>query len=162
MTDCDLCDGGNSRSDLELKAMEARAVVGRLVEIGGLTAQEAELAVATAGMVVSKGRAGKTGLPSAGGGAKLNNLSTDEIARIQNAANRTGIPITVVGSRAGGTSGALSDWDYDVPSGTRASTIHSLKSSLPSGHRGIGEVRNLEINRGTINASLPHIIFTPK
>lgn len=39
--------------------------------------------------------------PIAGGGANLKNLTPLEIVRIQNAANRTGVQITVVGSRAG-------------------------------------------------------------
>lgn len=53
--------------------------------------------------------------------------------RIQNAADRTQTPISVVGSRASGSSGPLSDWDYVVPPGTSRRTIHSLSSSLPEG-----------------------------
>ena len=39
----------------------------------------------------------------AGGGASLDNLSTGDAARIQNASNKVGLPIAVVGSRAAGT-----------------------------------------------------------
>lgn len=79
--------------------------------------------------------------------------------RIQNAADRTQTPISVVGSRASGSSGPLSDWDYVVPPGTSRRTIHSLSSSLPEGHRGIGEPRNQDFHRGNVDAGLPYITF---
>jgi hypothetical protein len=97
----------------------------------------------------------------AGGGASLQNLTPGEILRIQNAANRTGVEITLVGSRASGRTGPLSDWDYMVPENTSSRTIHSLRSSLPEGHRGIGEARNSEIIRGPVDPNRPFITFTP-
>lgn len=42
-------------------------------------------------------------------------LTQGEIKRIGNAATRINKPITVVGSRASGTAGAYSDWDYVLP-----------------------------------------------
>jgi len=100
--------------------------------------------------------------PIAGGGANLKNLTPLEIVRIQNAANRTGVQITVVGSRAGGTAGPLSDWDYVVPKETASRTIHSLSSSLPEGFRSLGEPRHQDFFRGSVNQNDPFITFNPQ
>ena len=99
--------------------------------------------------------------PVAGGGARLENLSASEITRIQNAATRTRTQVTVVGSRAQGTARANSDWDYLLPEGTRGSTRHSLRSSLPEGPRGLGEPRNQDFFLEPLDPSKPHITFTP-
>lgn len=99
--------------------------------------------------------------PVAGGGANLENLTAGEIARIQNAANRTGTEISVVGSRARGTANPNSDWDYVLPPGTRGSTRHSLSSSLPEGPRSLGEPRNLEFFVEPLDTARPFITFTP-
>jgi hypothetical protein len=100
----------------------------------------------------------KKGTIVVGGGAKLENLTAGEIARIQNAANRTGTEITVVGSRSTGTANVLSDWDYIVPAGTRSKTINSLKSSLPEGIKGgYGQ----DLFRGQLEANKPYITFKP-
>jgi len=100
--------------------------------------------------------------PRVGGGAKLENLTPGEIRRIQNAANRTGTQITVVGSRARGTTHALSDWDYVVPAGTKGRTIHSLASSLPEGPRlGLGQARKQDFFKGVVDETRPFITFTP-
>ncbi|MDP9918373.1 RHS repeat-associated protein [Variovorax boronicumulans] len=99
--------------------------------------------------------------PIAGGGAKMENITPGEALRIQNAANRTGVPICVVGSRANGTARPTSDWDYVIPPTASRSTAHSLKSSLPEGPRGLGEPRNLDLWRDTVNTDRPHIIFPP-
>jgi len=50
--------------------------------------------------------------------------------RIENAATRIGKPITVVGSRAKGTAGAFSDWDY-VIEGLNNKSWKQIKNSLP-------------------------------
>lgn len=97
----------------------------------------------------------------AGGGAVVGNLSPDERIRIQNAANRKGIPITVVGSHAAGTAGPMSDWDYVLPEGTRGRDIHSLSSSLPSGPRSLGEPRNQDFFVGEVHTNEPFITFNP-
>lgn len=104
---------------------------------------------------------GKLG-PIAGGGARLDNLSPAEITRIQNAADRTGTPISVVGSRANGTARASSDWDFVLPQGTPQSTRHSLSSSLPEGPRGIGEPRNQDFFLDPLDPTKPHITFPPR
>jgi hypothetical protein len=111
---------------------------------------------------LSEPGASRSTAPTVGGGAKLENLSPLEIARIQNAANRTGVEISVVGSRANGTSHAMSDWDYVVPVGTKSSTTHSLKNSLPEGPRGLGDPRNQDFFKATVDASKPFITFKPQ
>jgi RHS repeat-associated protein len=113
-----------------------------------------------AGKAVSK--VGKAIGPVAGGGAKIENLAASEATRIQNAANRTQTEISVVGSRANGTAGGLSDWDYVVPNGTSSRKIHSMSSSLPEGGRGLGEARNQDFFKGPVESSKPHITFTPQ
>ncbi|WP_200955452.1 RHS repeat domain-containing protein, partial [Variovorax sp. Root434] len=100
--------------------------------------------------------------PIAGGGAKLGNITPGEARRIQNAADRTGVPICLVGSRASGKTRPGSDWDYVIPERTTNSKIHSLESSLPEGHRGLGEGRNQDFLRDdSINSYKPFIYFTP-
>jgi hypothetical protein len=83
---------------------------------------------------------GDTDGPVVGGGASLDNLSPSDAKRIQNAADRTGQDISVVGSRARGDANLESDWDY-VMSG-KSSQRHSASSSVPRGTSG-----------GAINAS---------
>ena len=58
-------------------------------------------------------------------------ISPSDARRIQNAANRTHQNITVIGSRANGTAGPYSDWDY-IMSGNSAQR-HSAASSVPCG-----------------------------
>lgn len=98
--------------------------------------------------------------PRVGGGASLDNLTPGEMTRIQNAANKVDQPISVVGSRASGTAGPYSDWDYVVP-GANSSTVGKIKNSLPEGSRGIGDPRNIDIFRGQVNEDLPFITFNP-
>lgn len=63
--------------------------------------------------------------------SKSSPISAGDSRRIQNAANKTKQTITVVGSRANGTAGLNSDWDY-ILSGNSAQR-HSAASSLPCG-----------------------------
>ena len=100
--------------------------------------------------------------PVAGGGARLENLTAGQIARIQNAANRTRTQVSVVGSRAKGTARPNSDWDYVLPAGTKRSTKHSLSGSLPEGPRGLGESRNQDFFFEAVDPNRPFITFTPK
>lgn len=95
-----------------------------------------------------------------GPGAALENISGGEALRIQNAANRIGEPISLVGSRASGTAGAYSDWDY-VISGIRSSTKHSVSSSLPRGATELGVGRQIDIFTGPLDETAPYITFFP-
>ncbi len=63
-------------------------------------------------------------------------INASDATRIQNAASRTGQPIRVVGSRASGTAGPNSDWDYVIGGNSRAR--HSAAGSLPRGPQGSG------------------------
>ncbi|GFE19554.1 hypothetical protein Sliba_00070 [Streptomyces nigrescens] len=59
-------------------------------------------------------------------------ISPNDAKRIQNAADKAGQPIVVVGSRAGnGNLNPTSDWDYILTGPSR--TRHSVKNSLPRG-----------------------------
>lgn len=131
----------------------------RLGPAGAFASSAGQTASMAIGAVARWG--GSTLRPIAGGGASLDNLAAGEVARIQNAANRTQTEISVVGSRARGTAHALSDWDYVVPSGTTRSTRHSLSSSLPEGPRSLGERRKLDIFAEPVDINRPYITFTP-
>ncbi|MDR6117582.1 RHS repeat-associated protein [Aeromicrobium sp. SORGH_AS981] len=101
------------------------------------------------------------GTARTGGGASLENISVGESKRIQNAADRIGLPISVVGSRASGTANAISDWDY-VITGVRSRTKHSVSSSLPRGPEELGFGRRLDIFDAELDETLPHITFNPR
>ena len=94
-----------------------------------------------------------------GGGASLRNLAPGEITRIQNAANRFGTDITVVGSRASGRANPLSDWDFIT------TAPNKVLQSLPRGDsqvlRSMGRDPS-EILRTTVNKNQPYITFSPK
>lgn len=105
-------------------------------------------------------------LPIVGGGASLDFLTPSEIKRIQNAANRTKQEITVVGSRARGTAGPASDWDY-IFHGKKSRQRHSAMSSVPRGTQG-GELNaagietGIDRHSGPVSTNMPHITFQPK
>lgn len=101
-------------------------------------------------------------------------ISPDNARRIQNAANRTGQRITVVGSRAAGTAGLASDWDYIFSGPSRAR--HSARSSVRRGRAGgevnvMGRETGIDVfqdynpnawNWNTLDPSRPHVIFEPQ
>ncbi|MEF2148461.1 RHS repeat-associated core domain-containing protein [Aquilutibacter rugosus] len=98
---------------------------------------------------------------SAGVGAKISNLSAGELKRIQNAANRSGVTITVVGSRAAGTARSNSDWDYVVDSNSK--TRSKLSRSLPgAGNLNEGQRPNIDVFRGEVDKSRPYIEVKPE
>ncbi|MFG1970011.1 RHS repeat-associated core domain-containing protein [Nonomuraea fuscirosea] len=95
-----------------------------------------------------------------------------EARRIQNAANRMGARIVVVGSRASGTAKADSDWDY-ILSGRTGRLRGRAASSLPEGIGGDwqGRRRGQDIFQdynpdapgyATLDPERPHVIFDPE
>jgi RHS repeat-associated protein len=89
-------------------------------------------------------------------------LSAGEIARIQNAANRIGKPINLVGSRASGTANAASDWDYVIEGMTNANK-NAIKNSLPGAPIRADQVpRNIDFFTDPLRTDLPHIQFNPR
>lgn len=97
-----------------------------------------------------------------GPGADLANLTGSERARIQNAANRIGHPISVVGTRAAGTAGPESDWDY-VITGINSRKKHSVSSSIPKADVTLGVGRRQDIFTDVeVDKSLPYITFYPQ
>lgn len=92
-------------------------------------------------------------------------ITPGEATRIQNAANKIQKPINVVGSRAKGTAGALSDWDY-VVEGLNANIRGKIKNSLPKGLGG-GELTGsqwsgIDILKGPLDKARSYIPFFPK
>ena len=99
--------------------------------------------------------------PLAGNGASLDRLTVGEIQRIQNAANRSGQEINLVGSRAAGTARVGSDWDYVISANAR--TRNSLSRSLP----GAGDLKeglrpNIDVFKGQVEPGKPYVRFTPE
>ena len=96
-----------------------------------------------------------------GGGAKLANISAGEARRIQNAANRSGAEIALVGSRAGGTATARSDWDYVVNANSK--TRNNISRSLPgAGNLKEGVRSEVDMFRGAVREDKPFIRFIPE
>lgn len=109
----------------------------------------------------------RIGTYAAKGGANLVDdaasvISKGDYLRIQNAATKINKPITVVGSRASGTAKAYSDWDY-VISGLNSRNWSTIKNSLP-GSRSIldNTPRNIDIFKGPLDVTKPHIIINPR
>ena len=86
---------------------------------------------------------------------------------IQRFANKYGVDVAVVGSRAAGKARADSDWDYVI--GGTAKTRQAAKRELPRGSAG-GEVKYgresgidvFNANKEPLDRSKPHVIFTPQ
>lgn len=88
-------------------------------------------------------------------------LSAGDALRIENAATRIGKPITVVGSRAEGTAGAFSDWDY-VIEGLNNKSWKQIKNSLPGSKSVLDNTpRNIDIFK-TLDPTKPHITIYPQ
>jgi RHS repeat-associated protein len=104
---------------------------------------------------------GSTVGPIASNGATTGGLLTPELVRIQNAADRGGVDINLVGSRATNTAGPNSDWDYVIDA--NAKTRNSLSRSLPgAGDLSEGVRPNLDVFSGSVNPGAPSIKFTPR
>ena len=95
-------------------------------------------------------------------------LNPADVKRIQNATNKTGQQIIVVGSRANGTATVFSDWDYYMTG--NSAQRHAAISSLPRGIWGGQNNTGIDVYVGYPNSkyyeplitSKPHIIFSPK
>jgi RHS repeat-associated protein len=101
----------------------------------------------------------------AGGGAKVENLSEADQRRIQAVADKLDKPVTAVGSRVAGTAGANSDYDYVIP-GATSRERHTARRYLPRGPGGGGQAAGgsesgIDVLRGPVDKSRPHITFTP-
>ncbi len=88
-------------------------------------------------------------------------LSHAEFVRIENAATRISKPITVIGSRATGTAGAYSDWDYVIKNLTNKSW-KKIKNSLPGSRSTLDNTpRNIDIF-DNLDPLKPHITINPR
>lgn len=128
----------------------------------GLTATTNTIATLSKTARIAK-VAKKAGAPIAGEAAKTGTsvLSAGDALRIENAATRIGKPITVVGSRAKGTAGAFSDWDY-VIEGLNNKGWKQIKNSLPGSKSVLDNTpRNIDIFK-TLDPTKPHITIYPR
>ena len=106
------------------------------------------------------------GDPVAGGGAHINNLSEAVRTAIQRFVDLKQTTVTVVGSRARGTAGPRSDFDYLIAGNSRVR--QDARKMLPRGTAG-GEIGTrgetgvdiFDQNIKRLDLSLPHIIFSP-
>jgi RHS repeat-associated protein len=113
------------------------------------------------GMCARLGTEMSTVGPIPSNGASTDGLLTPEIIRIQNAADRAGVDINLVGSRATNTANANSDWDYVINANAR--TRNSLSRSLPgAGNLNEGIRPNIDVFSGGVNPGAPSIKFTPR
>lgn len=98
--------------------------------------------------------------PTYGNGGHIDNISPEDARRIQNAANARGVTIHVVGSRATGSAGPLSDWDY-VIEGINSRMRSRIQSSLPQGAVELGYGRRIDIFRRNLVEGMPYVSFHP-
>ena len=100
------------------------------------------------------------------GEAKLGSLLPGEVRRIQQFANAYNTEIYVVGSRAAGTAGEFSDFDYLIKGTSKVR--QAARRFLPRGKAG-GEIRGyseigidiFNANKTPLDPTLPYIKFTP-
>ncbi|UUC43947.1 nucleotidyltransferase domain-containing protein [Flavobacterium cerinum] len=79
--------------------------------------------------------------------------------RITNACARIGRPIFLVGSRASGTAGPSSDFDYVIP-GIRSREWQKIKNSLPGAKYFPDNLPNrIDLFKEDIDYSRPYIKF---
>jgi len=80
---------------------------------------------------------------------------------IQAAADAIGRPIHLVGSKAAGTDGPFSDFDFIIDGCTNRKQRTKAKWLLPKGYRG-NQNRGIDILEGPLDPSKPHITFYPR
>ena len=89
-------------------------------------------------------------------------ISKTDLLRIENAATKINKSITVVGSRAKGTAGAYSDWDY-VIEGLTNKEWKKIKNSLPGSKSVMDNTpRNIDIFKGSVRTNEPHVTINPR
>lgn len=97
----------------------------------------------------------------------MGRLTPDEVKLIQTFADRKGVEVVVVGSRAAGTAGPRSDFDYLIGGNSR--TRYDARRVLPRGIAGgeanaSGMETGIDVfnaNKVQLDRSKPHIIFQP-
>jgi hypothetical protein len=147
---CPPCDGRDA-ADL---ALGSTPVVSTLLDAATLvtgknivTGEDASRLIALAGLVS----------PAGGGqiraGGKVAGAVVDAMQRF---ANKHGVDVSLVGSRAAGTATISSDWDYVV--GGTAKTRKAAKRELPHGSGGIDIFNG---NKTPVDPSRPHITVKP-
>jgi hypothetical protein len=86
-------------------------------------------------------------------------LTPNQATRIQNAADRIGRPIYLVGSRARGV--RTGDWDYVIPSVPKR-LWSKIRNSLPGEEMRLETGKTaVELFRSPLKPDLPHVPFIP-
>lgn len=89
-------------------------------------------------------------------------ISQGDIVRIENAATKIDKPVHVVGSRAAGTAGPYSDWDYVIEGASRAN-IKSIQNSLPGAKSIIDNTpKNIDFLSPPLDLNKPHLTIYPR
>src|SRR5262249_49188917 len=95
-------------------------------------------------------------------------LTAGQAQRIQNFANKYQTPVDVVGSRAAGTAGESSDFDYVI--GGTSKVRQAARSELPRGQAGgeispSGHETGIDVfnaKKTPLDPNRPHVTFEPK
>ena len=108
-------------------------------------------------------------LAAEGGAARLGSLTPAQARQIQAFSDKFGAEVNVVGSRAAGTAGPFSDFDYVI--GGNSSLRHSAERFLPKNPQSVmgNEAGNLPFrgidifnaNKTPLDPTRPFIQFTP-
>jgi hypothetical protein len=99
--------------------------------------------------------------PTVRGGASLDNLNEGQRTVLQKFADENNVEVSVVGSRAGGTPGDESDWDYVIP-GANNKIRKKAKQKLPRGPAGGADNRGRDFLPGPVDPERPSITFRPR
>lgn len=152
---------GEAAAGVAGSGAEEGAALGQAIRDFVKTGDVSDQSVKTLATVVVIGVITRGKSVTAGGGGKISAIKPNELRRIQNAANRSGETITLVGSRASGKTHAGSDWDYVVNGNSK--TRNNLSRSLPgSGNIKEGERSLVDMFRGEVDKSRPYIEVRPE
>lgn len=95
-------------------------------------------------------------------------MTPEEATQIQSFADKYGTTVNVVGSRANGTAGPFSDFDYILGDAGATSKLRGYaRQQLPSGISG-GEIGSdgvgtgIDVFKAPLDPSRPYISFNPK
>jgi hypothetical protein len=100
-----------------------------------------------------------------GGGGTTSRLSSEQARTIQRFAGENGARVAVIGSRASGVAGAISDFDYIIEPLKRDIRQQAMRD-LPRGPRvewEFGQTSGMDIIKGQpLRSDQPHVIFEPR
>jgi hypothetical protein len=89
----------------------------------------------------------------------MGSLTPSQARQIQAFSDKYKVEVNVVGSRAGGTANAASDFDYVIQANSKIR--HKAEYFLPRGSSGGANNRGIDIFKEPLDPSRPHIPFKP-